>query len=280
MAEYPSTSAASSGAERRDSQDSAQGSVDERNRRLARAGVARAEEVLVTRYLIPSRQEAFDLLRRTSQKYNVRLHTLADVAVRLPTPEAEAPRWVPTRPQGAAPEIPALRADPSQLTSPGAVLKAALSHTLRVTDAPMGNVQLAECGMLRLEQHTGLNRHFTDYFAFVDDSTTACAQAAEERRQVTVKDVASSDIFDETSRRTILQAGSRACHSVPLVSPKGGVLGMISTHHEQPVGGFSPAQLTALHHLGGQVGRWLLWHRNTTVFTALNDLHSSATRRN
>ncbi|MEU1167191.1 GAF and ANTAR domain-containing protein [Streptomyces sp. NPDC005921] len=280
MTEYPSTSDTSSGAERRDAQDSAPSSVDERNRRLARAGVARAEEVLVTRYRIPSRQEAFELLRRTSQKYNVRLHTLADVAVRLPAPEAGAPRWVPNRPQGAAPAIPALRTDPSQLTSPSAVLKAALRHTLRVTDAPMGNVQLAECGMLRLEQHIGLNRHFTDYFAFVDDSTTACAQAAEERRQVTVKDVASSDIFDEASRQTILRAGSRACHSVPLVSPKGRVMGMISTHHERPVGGFSPARLTALHHLGGQVGRWILWHRNTTVFTALNDLHGSATRRN
>ncbi|MEU2420129.1 GAF domain-containing protein [Streptomyces sp. NPDC007851] len=252
--------------------------VDERNRRLARAGVARAEKLLVRRYPIRSQQEAFDLLRRTSQKFNVKLHTLADVAARLPAPQAGAPSWVPSRPQGAAPSLSALHADPGRLTGHGAVLKAALRHTLHVTGARMGNVQLAENGMLRLEQHTGLNRTFTDYFTFVDDSTTACAQAAGERRQVTVKDVAASDIFDEPSREAILQAGSRACHSVPLVSPGGRVLGMISTHHEEPVGDFGVAQLAALRHVGAQVGRWLLWHRNTAVLGALNDLHTSATR--
>ncbi|MEU2777101.1 GAF domain-containing protein [Streptomyces sp. NPDC007162] len=259
-------------------QDATPLSVDERNRRLARAGVARAEELLVKRYPIRSREEAFDLLRRTSQKFNVKLHTLADVAARLPAPAAGAPSWVPSRPQGAAPALPALRSGPEQLTGHGAVLKAALRHSLHIADAPMGNVQLVENGLLRLEEHTGLNRWFTEYFAFVDDSTTACARAAEERRQVTVKDVAASDIFDEPSREVILQAGSRACHSIPLVSPRGRVMGMISTHHEKPLSDFSVAQLAALHHVGAQVGRWLLWHRNTAVLGALDALHASATR--
>ncbi|MEU5309558.1 GAF and ANTAR domain-containing protein [Streptomyces sp. NPDC021562] len=254
-------------------------SVDDRNRRLARAGVGRAEELLMKRYPIRTREQAFDLLRRTSQKFNVKLHTLADVAVRLPAPAAGAPTWVPHRPQGAAPALPALRSSgPERLTGHGAVLKAALRHCLHVADAPMGNVQLVENGMLRLEEHTGLNRRFTEFFAFVEDSTTACARAAEERRQVTVKDVAVSDIFDEPSRETILQAGSRACHSIPLVSPRGRVMGMISTHHDKPLSDFSVAQLAALHHLGGQVGRWLLWHRNTAVLGALNALHTDATR--
>ncbi|MGW5651477.1 GAF and ANTAR domain-containing protein [Streptomyces humi] len=271
MTEYPHAPAPQEPADR---------AVDERNRRLARAGVARAEKLLVKRYPIPSQQDAFDLLRRTSQKFNVKLHTLADVAVRLPAPQAGAPSWVPGRPQGAAPSLSALRTGPERLTGHGAVLKAALRHTLHVAGAGMGNVQLVENGMLRIEQHTGLNRRFTDYFAFVDDSTTACGQAAGERRQITVKDVAVSDIFDESSREAILQAGSRACHSVPLVSPGGQVMGMISTHHEETLRDFSVAQLAALRQVGAQVGRWLLWHRNTAVLSALNDLHTNATHPN
>ncbi|MGI5397184.1 GAF domain-containing protein [Streptomyces sp. CA-251251] len=64
-------------------------------------------------------------------------------------------------------------------------------------------------------------------------STTSCAQAAEQRQQITVKDVESADIFDDDSRHAILQAGSRAAHSLPLTN-RGHLLGMISSHHEQP----------------------------------------------
>ncbi|MFJ3338963.1 ANTAR domain-containing protein [Streptomyces sp. NPDC086766] len=259
-------------------QDIEQEAIDERNRRLARAGVARAEQLLVTRYRLSSTREAFDLLRHTSQQLNIKLHTLAETAVRVPAPAAGAASWVPSRPHGVAPPLPALRTNGQGLVSHSAVLKAALTRTLHITGAEMGNVQLVENGMLRMEKHSGLNRRFTDYFAFVETSTTSCAQAAEESRQVTVKDVAASDTFDEGSRQVILQASSRACHSVPLRSPKGTVIGMISSHHEQTLHDLVPAQLAELEEVGSQVGRWLLWHRNTAVFTALNHLHANATR--
>ncbi|MFF7969769.1 hypothetical protein [Streptomyces sp. NPDC007905] len=83
----------------------------------------------------------------------------------------------------------------------------------------------------------------------------------------------------EGSRQAILQAGSLACHSVPLLSPKGTVVGMISSHHERPLLDLAHAQLAALHNLGHQVGRWLLCYRNTVVLDALNHLHTTATSR-
>lgn len=188
---------------------------------------------------------------------------------------------MPERPRPAAPPpLPALQ-QPDKLPDAGqsAVLKAALHRTLSITGAEMGNVQLVANGMLRMEAHTGLNRRFTDdYFTFVDTSTTSCAQAAQEQRQVTVKEVAASDTFDETSRETILQTGSLACHSVPLLSPRGAVIGMISTHHAHPLRHLTPAQLAALDQIGRQTGRWLRWYRNTTVLAALDHLHTTATR--
>jgi GAF domain-containing protein len=259
-------------------EDALQHAVDLRNRRLAHAGVARAEEVLMKRYGLTSRQEAFGLMRQASQRFNIKMQTLADVAVRLPAPSGNAPRRPAATAHGNPPQLSSLlSADGTPPTTHGAVLKAALHHTLEITGTAMGNVQLVENGMLRIDKHTGLNRHFTDYFAFIETSTTSCAQAAEESRQVTVRDVAASETFDEGSRHAILQAGSQACHSVPLLSPRGAVVGMISSHHEQPLQDLSTAQLAQLHQLGQQVGRWLTWHRNTAVVDALHHLHATAT---
>ncbi|WP_236576552.1 GAF domain-containing protein [Streptomyces sp. HF10] len=176
----------------------------------------------------------------------------------------------------ALPDLPALRGE-GKPVGQGAVLTAALHRAPHITGAEMGSVQLVENGMLRLEKHTGLNKRFTDHFTFVEHSTT-CAQAAAEARQVTVEDVAACDTFDEGSRRAILRAGSLACHSVPLISPKGAVVGMISSHHDKALGDLTGAQSNSLHELGGQVARRLVRHRGT-VAGALNRLHALATTR-
>ncbi|MEV5795722.1 ANTAR domain-containing protein [Streptomyces sp. NPDC052192] len=254
----------------------AESPLELRNRQLARAGVEAAQQVLLDRYRLASPVEGFELLRGASQRFNVKLHTLADLVVRIAGPDEGAVQWFPRRPRPAAPALPGLRVPPEARTNHAAVLQAALRRVLHITETDMGNVQLAEHRMLRLEKHTGLNRQFTDFFAFVQDSTTACAQAARQRQQVTVKDVESSDIFDEASREAILQAGSRAAHSLPLVSRAGQVIGLISSHHEQPLRGFSRPQLTALASTGAAVGGWLHWHRQTAVLDALEHLHSTA----
>ncbi|MER6348738.1 ANTAR domain-containing protein [Streptomyces sp. NPDC001595] len=253
--------------------------LDRRNRLLARERVSRAQEVLRGRYRIASHEEAFALLKGASQQFNIKLHTLADAVVRTPAPDAGADTWFPGRPRHRAPMVPGLAVNTGEPGSQGAVLKAALQRVLAITQTSMGNVQLMEGGRLHMTRHTGLNKYFTDFFTFVDAPTTACSQAAEERRQVTVRDVATADVFDEPSRHAILQAGSRAAHSLPLGSPAGAVLGMISSHHDRPLPGFTRAQLAALERTGADVGRWLSWHRHTVVRDALEHLHRSAGAR-
>ncbi|WP_405192623.1 GAF domain-containing protein [Streptomyces anthocyanicus] len=102
------------------------------------------------------------------------------------------------------------------------------------------------------------------------------AQAASARRQITVRDVGTATVFDEAPRQAILQTGSRAAHSVPLITVKGHVLGMVSSHHGHPLHGFSRLQLAALQQTGTDVGRWLSWHWDTVVLDALERLHVQA----
>ncbi|MET7322770.1 GAF and ANTAR domain-containing protein [Streptomyces sp. NPDC005549] len=250
--------------------------LDRRNRRLGHAGVAHAQDILARRYRLGCTDAAFELLKTSSQRSNVKLHTLAEAVVRTPAPDRDARSWFPGRARFSPPRLPGLRLDAGSRDSQGAVLKATLHRLLTITQTPMGNVQLAESGRLHLARHTGLNKYFTDFFAFVETPTTLCAQAASARRQVTVPDVGTAAVFDEASRQAILQAGSRAAHSVPLTNGKGRVLGMVSSHHERPLTGFSRPQLTALQQTGSDVGRWLSWHWDTVVLDALERLHAQA----
>ncbi|MFJ8988793.1 ANTAR domain-containing protein [Streptomyces sp. NPDC102279] len=258
----------------------APGPLELRNRQLARASVESAQLILMDRYRLPSPEDAFVLLRSASQRFNVKLHTVADLVARIAGPDVDAGLWFPRRPRTAAPALPGLGVARDGQRSHGAVLRAGLQRVLHVADTGMGNVQLVGNGMLRLEKHTGLNREFTDFFAFVRDAGTACAQAVRQRQQVTVKDVESADVFDEDSRHAILQAGSRAAHSLPLIGRAGQVLGIISSHHERTLRGFSQTQLTDLAATGTVVGRWLHWHRQTVVLDALEHLHAQATGTN
>ncbi|MFJ9023427.1 ANTAR domain-containing protein [Streptomyces sp. NPDC102259] len=255
-----------------------QDDLDLRNRLYGHAGVTRAEGVLLQRYGLGSTDEAFALLKAASQQFNIKLSTLADAVVRTPAPDPDAELWFPGRVRRGPPALPGLPVERGHGTSQGAVVSAALQRVLSITQTPMGNVQLSEKGRLRLARHTGLNRYFCDFFAFVDAPTTSCAQAAGQRRQVTVRDVESAPVFDEASRHAILQAGSRAAHSVPLVNRLGVPLGMVSSHHERPLKGFTHAELAALRQTGSDVGRWLAWHWNTVVLDALEQLHAAAAR--
>ncbi|MEW2266282.1 ANTAR domain-containing protein [Streptomyces sp. NPDC047853] len=237
-----------------------------------------AQELLVERYGLGSPGEGFELLKTVSQQCNVKLHTLADAVVRVPAPDRDARMWFPGRRRASPPRLPGLMLEPGSRGSQGAVLRAVLHRVLSITQTPMGNVQLRDGNRLHLARHTGLNTYFTDFFAFVDTPTTACSQAAAERRQVTVRDVASAELFDEASRYAILQTGSRAVHSVPLTTSRGTVLGMVSSHHEHSLTGFTTAQLAALQQTGTDIGRWLSWHWNTVVLDALERLHITVTR--
>ncbi|MGX1623891.1 ANTAR domain-containing protein [Streptomyces sp. NPDC055506] len=106
--------------------------------------MGRAETLLLSRYRLGSQQEAFELLRQTSQRFNIKLHTLADAAPRLP---ALAPtvgqRFAPRPRSGPPPLLGLALSDGASRTSDGAVLKAAMRRVLDLTDTDMANVPTA-----------------------------------------------------------------------------------------------------------------------------------------
>ncbi|MGW7275784.1 ANTAR domain-containing protein [Streptomyces sp. NPDC054864] len=241
----------------------------------ARPRIAMAEGVLVERYRLANAEAAFTLLRQASQRANIKLHQLAAAVARTPGPAPGAKTWFSGRAQHPIPDLTVLDAGPLNAANQGEVLGAALHRVLAVTGTDMGNVQLVEDGVLRMAKHAGLPRQFTDYFAFVDGNT-ACSRAAAASHQVTVKDVASSAGFDDETRRVILMAGSRACHSIPLVDEQDTVRGVISSHHAHPLVGFTQAQLQTLDATSRALGTWIKWHKHTVLVDALEDLHQLA----
>jgi hypothetical protein len=238
--------------------------------------VSQAQGMLQERYGLPDAESAFALMQRASQRYNVKLRTLAGVLVTAPRPDARERLWFPRRVRQPQPDLTFTTAHRAGSGSRGAVLKAVLSHTLAVTGTGMGNVQLADRvrGGLRIEEHTGLTADFVDFFAHVGEDGTACAQAARDLAQVTVRDVESDPVFSEPARRAILAAGSRACHSVPLTTASGLCVGMVSAHMDRTLRGLTTAQTKALDTMGCEAGRWLAWHDRTVVLDALEHLHA------
>ncbi|MGW6645215.1 ANTAR domain-containing protein [Streptomyces iakyrus] len=249
---------------------------DLRARARVRPLISQAQGILQERYALPDGESAFALMQRASQRYNVKLHTLAGVLVSAPRPDGPDALWFPRRVRGPEPELTFTQAHRSGSRSRGAVLKAVLRSTLTVTGTDMGNVQLPDParGGLRIERHTGLTDDFLDFFAHVGEDGTACARAARDVAQVTVRDVESDPVFTEPARRAILAAGSRACHSVPLTTEAGLCVGMVSAHMDRPLDGLTTAQTKALDIVGGEAGRWLAWHDRTVVLDALEHLHA------
>ncbi|MFC7846446.1 ANTAR domain-containing protein [Streptomyces sp. NPDC057382] len=237
--------------------------------------ISQAQGMLRERYGLADAESAFALLQRASQRYNVKLRTLAGALLTVDRPDAGQQLWFPRRVRRPQPELTFTTAHRDS-GSRGAVLKAVLARTLTVTGTPMGNVQLADRvrGGLRMEEHTGLTDRFVDFFAHVGEDGTSCAQAARDVSQVTVPDVESAPVFTEPARLAILEAGSRACHSVPLTTDSGLCIGMVSAHMDRTLTGLTDKQTRALDTMGGQAGRWLAWHDRTVVLDALEYLHA------
>ncbi|GAA0588665.1 ANTAR domain-containing protein [Streptomyces crystallinus] len=243
--------------------------------------ISHAQGILQERYRLPDADSAFTLLRQSSQRFNVKLRILAEAVVRTQRPDGPTGLWFPGRARRKPPLLDAVGVeDPGQVNR-GAVIDAVLSQTLAIAGTDMGNVQISDpvAGGLRIEHHTGLSEHFVEFFAFVGEDGTSCAKAAKNVALTTVHDVATDEVFAEDARQTILAAGSRACHSVPLVSASGSCLGMVSAHLENPTKGLHPAQAKALAATGAQVGRWLAWHDRTVVMDALEYLHAQGRSR-
>jgi hypothetical protein len=249
---------------------------DLRARSRAHPLISQAQGMLQERYALPDAEGAFTLMRQVSQRFNVKMRTLAGVLVTTPRPDGRTALWFPRRVRRPEPALGLLPDDPAGGRSRGAVLGAVLDRTLAVVGTGMGNVQTVDRvrGGLRIERHTGLTQDFVDFFEHVGEAGTSCAKAARDLAQVTVRDVASDPVFTEPARAAILAAGSEACHSVPLTSATGLCVGMVSAHVDHSLPELRPSQLKTLDALGAEAGRWLAWHERTVLLDALEYLHA------
>ncbi len=169
--------------------------------------------------------EAFDLLRRASQRFNVPVRVLAARLVHSVQPSG---------PQATQVLHKALR-DSRAAPTLGALLDGVLEFALTLLRAERGNVQLADpaTGALRIAAQQGFGPEFVEYFAAVTDDRSACGRAAQQHAQVVITDVTTDPGF-APHREIALASGFRAVQSTPLVNRAGQVVGMLSTHYPRP----------------------------------------------
>lgn len=117
-------------------------------------------------------------------------------------------------------------------------LSAMLDTAIWISQADKGNVQLYDerSGMLNIAVHRGFDAPFIEFFASVErDDPSACATALAAAARVVIEDVTTSEIFaGQPALQVLLDAGVRAVQSTPLVSSRGTVIGMVSTHFGRP----------------------------------------------
>ncbi len=122
-----------------------------------------------------------------------------------------------------------------RLVDTGVLFEGALEGALALIGGDRGNIQIRELsnGSLRIVAQCGFGTKFLEYFAIVEDDTSACGRAATERLQTVITDV-SEDAAFEPHREIAAASRFRAVQSTPLVDPTGRVRGVISTHYRHP----------------------------------------------
>ncbi|WP_110943695.1 ANTAR domain-containing protein [Streptomyces niger] len=238
--------------------------------------ISLAQGIVQERYRLPDAQSAFDLMKRCSQRHNLKLRVLASAVVSVPRPDDDRGLWFPGRSDRRPPALRFLPGHRPDKVNRSTVLKQVLHQALDCTGAPMGDLQTVEPPVgLRMEQHRGLSEEFLDFFAVVDEGTS-CSLAARRRVRV-ASDVASDPTVSEPAREMILSVGSRTTHSTPMLSPAGRTVGVFSLHLPRENQDLTRAQATAMDAIAVQAGRWLDWHQRTIVLNALEDVHRYGT---
>ena len=152
--------------------------------------------------------------------------------------------------------------DPDFLTTADqqTLLAALLDAALRHSPAETANAQLVDPGRsgLYIAAHQGFERPFLDFFEWVGDDGSACAAAANKGMNVLVPDVLRSPLYTDASRHAMLDAGSYAVQSIPLVGSRGQLLGIFSCHFRK-AGRPSDDVVPLLNALAKSAARSLQW---------------------
>ena len=115
------------------------------------------------------------------------------------------------------------------------VLREVLQAAMAVAGTSLGLLSLRESERpgLALAVQAGFAREFLDEVRHVPPGGGACGTAFAERRQVVVEDVTTDPVF-APSRAAAEHAGFRSCHSTPLFTRRGDIVGVLSVFFPGP----------------------------------------------
>ncbi len=115
------------------------------------------------------------------------------------------------------------------------VLREVLQAAMAVPGTSLGLLSLCEPEGpgLALAVHAGFTPEFLDEVRHVPPGGGACGTAFAERRQVVVEDVTTDPVF-APYRAAAEGAGFRSCHSTPLITRRGDIVGVLSVFFPGP----------------------------------------------
>jgi signal transduction histidine kinase/CheY-like chemotaxis protein len=115
------------------------------------------------------------------------------------------------------------------------MLREVLRAALNVQGTDMGLLSLCEAGQdgLSLKVQSGFDEEFLKALEMVPPGEGSCGTCYEQRRRVVIEDVEVDTVFADY-REAARRAGFRACHSTPLITGSGNIIGVLSVHFRQP----------------------------------------------
>ncbi len=115
------------------------------------------------------------------------------------------------------------------------VLEEVLRSALSVQQTNMGLLSLRDQNRegLALKVHTGFNDEFISQVEWVPTGAGACGACYDQRRRIVVEDTEVDPVFSDY-KEAARRAGFRACHSTPLITRSGAIIGVLSVHFRKP----------------------------------------------
>jgi signal transduction histidine kinase len=115
------------------------------------------------------------------------------------------------------------------------LLEEVLRSAMAMHGTEMGLLSLCEAGRdgLNVRVHSGFDERFLKMIEWVPAGGGACGTCYADRRRVIVEDVELDPVFADY-REAARMAGFRACHSTPLLTRNGNIIGVLSVHFDRP----------------------------------------------
>ena len=116
-----------------------------------------------------------------------------------------------------------------------AVLEDVLDGALALQRTDLGTLALGDArgAGLELRAHRGFDPWYVEEHRWIPPGGGAAGTAYRERRRVVIEDV-EADPSSAPHRNSARRAGFRGCHSTPLITRPGHIIGVLSAHFREP----------------------------------------------